>query len=48
MNAIQCLVVRVLIVLCCVVIYTLGRMDTDCQSKVGTPTSDHSCIHKAK
>jgi hypothetical protein len=44
MNAIQCLVVRAFIVLCCVLIYSLGRMDTACESKGGTPTSDHSCI----
>jgi hypothetical protein len=48
MNAIQRLVARVLIVLCCILIYSLGRMDTACESKGGTPTHDHSRIHKAK
>jgi hypothetical protein len=48
MNAIQGLAFRALIVLCCIVIFSLARMDSGCESKGGTPTSDHSCIHKAK
>jgi hypothetical protein len=47
MNAIQCLVFRALVVLCCIVIYSLARMDAGCESMGGTP-SDHSCMHKSK
>jgi hypothetical protein len=48
MNAIGRLLLRALIVLCCMLIYSLGLMDTDCKSRGGTPTRDHSCFHKAQ